>query len=218
MRVLAIQLNQPGDAVLTTPALRWLMNQGHEVHALLQPLGAQLLQTLPGLASVEALPRDSIQLVRDIRRTIHYRRLGFDQAIVFSKCSDRPALWALLSGAKKRSGRRRQTLNGLDNHWNDAWRKAPQAMRDRSVVIERTKISHHSALLCTPRRPFANRRSRCFSFAMAWDLCKQYFRIEGHKNRAEAPNQQDSQKRWPELAPISHKGHHDGYAIPLYIR
>jgi heptosyltransferase III len=124
MRVLAIQLNQPGDAVLTTPALRWLMNQGHEVHALLQPLGAQLLQAMPGLASVEALPRDSMQLVRDIRRTIRYRRLGFDQAIVFSKCSDRPALWALLSGATKRRGLRTPRNTHLDrfgliNDWRE---------------------------------------------------------------------------------------------------
>ncbi len=34
------------------------------------------------------------------------RRLGFDRAIVFSKCSDRPALWAALSGARERSGLR----------------------------------------------------------------------------------------------------------------
>lgn len=124
MRILAIQLNQPGDAVLTTPALRWLMNQGHEVHALLQPLGAELLQTMPGLASVEALPRDSLQLVRDFRRTIRYRRLRFDQAIVFSKCSDRPALWAVLSGAAKRSGLRTPRNGhlerfGLINDWRE---------------------------------------------------------------------------------------------------
>ncbi len=75
-----------------------------EVHALLQPLGAELLQATPGLASVEGLSRGSIQLVRDIRRAGRYRRVGFDWAIVFSKCSDRPALWALLSGAKKRTG------------------------------------------------------------------------------------------------------------------
>jgi heptosyltransferase III len=106
MRILAIQLNQPGDAVLTTPALRWLIDQGHEVHVLLQPLGADLLRAMPGLASVEALPRGSIQLVRDIRRAIRYRRISFDWTIVFSKCSDRPALWALLSGAKKRTGLR----------------------------------------------------------------------------------------------------------------
>lgn len=104
MRILAIQLNQPGDAILTTPALRWLMNQGHEVHALLQPLGADLLRAMPGLGSVEALPRSSLQIARDIRRAIRYRRLHFDRAIVFSKCSDRPALWAAISGAAKRSG------------------------------------------------------------------------------------------------------------------
>jgi len=124
MRILAIQLNQPGDAVLTGPALRWLMNQGHEVHALLQPLGAQLLETMPGLASVEALPRDSMQLMRDFRRTFRYRGVGFDQAIVFSKCSDRPALWALLSGAKIRSGLRTpRNMHlgrfGLINDWRE---------------------------------------------------------------------------------------------------
>jgi len=122
MRILAIQLNQPGDAILTTPALRWLIDQGHEVHALLQPLGADLLQAMPGLVSVEALPRGSVQFVRDIRRTLRYRNVGFDWAIIFSRCSDRPALWALLSGAKKRTGIR--TSNnahlgrfGLINDW-----------------------------------------------------------------------------------------------------
>ncbi len=125
MRILAIQLNQPGDAILTTPALRWLLDQGHEVHALLQPLGAELLQAMPGLASVEALPRGSIQLGRDFRRARRYRHLGFDLAIVFSKCSDRPALWAFLSGAKKRSGLRspqnaRLGRLGLINDWRFA--------------------------------------------------------------------------------------------------
>jgi heptosyltransferase-3 len=122
MRILAIQLNQPGDAILTTPALRWLMDQGHEVHALLQPLGAELLQSMPGLASVEALPRGSIQFGRDLRRTLRYRGVSFDWAVVFSRCSDRPALWAILSGAKKRTGIR--TVHnphlgrfGLINDW-----------------------------------------------------------------------------------------------------
>src|SRR5471030_1361294 len=100
------------------------MNQGHEVHALLQPLGAELLQAMPGLASVEALPRGSIQLVRDIRRVIRYRHTGFDWAIVFSQCSDRPALWAALSGAKKRTALRSNHNKYLfrlglvnDGHW-----------------------------------------------------------------------------------------------------
>ena len=122
MRILAIQLNQPGDAILTTPALRWLTDQGHEVHVLLQPLGAELLQTMPGLASVEALPRNSFQIVRDLRRAIRYRRAGFDRAIVFSKCSDRPALWAAISGARERIGLwtpRNSHLGrlGFINHW-----------------------------------------------------------------------------------------------------
>ncbi|MCE0497232.1 MAG: glycosyltransferase family 9 protein [Methylacidiphilales bacterium] len=122
MRILAIQLNQPGDAILTTPALRWLMDQGHEVHALLQPLGAALLQAMPGLASVEALPRNSFQISRDIFRAIRYRRAGFDRAIVFSKCSDRPGLWAAISGAKERIGLwtpRNSHLGrlGFINHW-----------------------------------------------------------------------------------------------------
>jgi heptosyltransferase-3 len=122
MRILAIQLNQPGDALLTTPALQWLMDQGHEVHALLQPLGAELLQTMPGLASVEALPRNSFQISRDIRRAFRYRRAGFDRAIVFSKCSDRPALWAAISGAGERIGLwtpRNQHLGriGFINRW-----------------------------------------------------------------------------------------------------
>lgn len=122
MRILAIQLNQPGDAILTTPALRWLMDQGHEVHVLLQPLGAELLQAMPGLASVEKLPRGSIQITRDARRFLRYRGVGFDWAVVFSQCSDRPALWARLSGAKKRTGLR-STSNahlgrfGLINDW-----------------------------------------------------------------------------------------------------
>jgi glycosyltransferase involved in cell wall biosynthesis len=122
MRILAIQLNQPGDAILTTPALRWLMNEGHEVHALLQPLGAQLLQAMPGLASVEGLPRGSIQLVRDVRRALLYRHLRFDWAVVFSKCSDRPALWATLSGAPRRTGLTAQNKThlgrlGMINDW-----------------------------------------------------------------------------------------------------
>ncbi len=102
MRILAIQLNQPGDAVLTTPALRRLMQQGHEVHLLAQPLGSALLSNMPGLASVEALPRGSIRVFQDARRAFRYRRIGFDQAIVFSQCSERPALWAWLSGATER--------------------------------------------------------------------------------------------------------------------
>ncbi len=103
MRVLAIQLNQPGDAILTTPALRWLVRQGHEVHAMVQPLSAELLRTMDGLAGVHPLPRGSFQISRDIRRWNLFRAVDFDWALVFSRCSERPALWAWLSRAPLRS-------------------------------------------------------------------------------------------------------------------
>jgi heptosyltransferase-3 len=143
MRILAIQLNQPGDAILTTPALRWLTDQGHEVHALLQPLGAELLQAMPGLSSVEALPRNSFQISRDIRRALRYRRTGFDRAIVFSKCSDRPALWAAISGAKERIGLwtpRNTHLGRLRfiNHW----------VRDHALGVH--TVCQHLALAGAP--------------------------------------------------------------------
>jgi heptosyltransferase-3 len=154
MRILAIQLNQPGDAILTTPALRWLMDQGHEVHALLQPLGAELLQAMPGLCSIEALPRGSIQFMRDIRRAIRYRRIGFDQAIIFSKCSDRPALWAALSGAKKRTGLlspsgKRLGRIGFINDWRVGANTYPHAVQHHLYLAgapedaaERLKIEY----------------------------------------------------------------------------
>lgn len=103
MRVLAIQLNQPGDAILTTPTLRWLVRQGHEVHAMVQPLSAELLRTMDGLAGVHPLPRGSFQISRDIRRWNLFRAVDFDWALVFSRCSERPALWAWLSRAPLRS-------------------------------------------------------------------------------------------------------------------
>lgn len=103
MRVLAIQLNQPGDAILTTPALRWLHRQGHEVHVMVQPVSAELLRTMDGLAGVHALPRGSFQVSRDVRRWQLFRAIDFDWAIVFSRCSERPALWAWLSRAPLRS-------------------------------------------------------------------------------------------------------------------
>ena len=161
MRILAIQLNQPGDAILTTPALRWLMDQGHEVHALLQPLGAELLRAMPGLASVEALPRGSIQLVRDIRRVIRYRRVGFDWAIVFSKCSDRPALWTALSGAKKRTGLRSGHNShlgriGLINDWHWMWSDVHTSQRHLSLAGAPGDAADHLKLEYHPPEPERN--------------------------------------------------------------
>lgn len=103
MKILAIQLNQPGDAILTTPALRWWINGGHEVHVLVQPVSAQLLDTMPGLAGIYPLLRETYQIGRDIRRWRKFSKMGFDWAVVFSHSSERPSLWAFLSGAPKRT-------------------------------------------------------------------------------------------------------------------
>lgn len=103
MKILAIQLNRPGDAILTTPALRWWINTGYEVHALVQPVSAQLLDTMPGIAGVHPLLRETCQIGRDIRRWRKFSKIGFDWAVVFSHSSERPSLWAFLSGAKKRT-------------------------------------------------------------------------------------------------------------------
>lgn len=127
MRVLVIQLNQPGDAILTTPTLRWLLRQGHQVHVMVQPIAADLLRTMDGLEGVHALPRGSFQVSRDLRRWQLFRKLDFDWTLVFSRCSDRPALWAWLSGAKRRTA----ILGNLSMVWqtlkwiND-WRHHPQ--------------------------------------------------------------------------------------------
>lgn len=103
MKILAIQLNRPGDAILTTPALRWWINTGYQVHVLVQPASAQLLDTMPGLAGVHPLERETLQLGRDIRRWRQFSKIGFDWAVVFSHSSERPSLWAFLSGARKRT-------------------------------------------------------------------------------------------------------------------
>lgn len=126
MRVLAIQLNQPGDAILTTPTLRWLQRQGHQVHVMVQPIAADLLRTMDGLEGVHALPRGSFQLSRDLRRWRLFHQLNFDWTLVFSRCSERPALWAWLSSAKRRTA----ILGNLPACWramkwiND-WRHHP---------------------------------------------------------------------------------------------
>lgn len=103
MKILAIQLNRPGDAILTTPALRWWMHAGHEVQVLLLPISAQLLDTMPGLAGIYPVPRQTVQIARDFRRWKKLSGMGFDWTVVFSHSSERPSLWAYLSGAPKRT-------------------------------------------------------------------------------------------------------------------
>jgi heptosyltransferase-3 len=99
-RILAIQIQQPGDAILTTPALRYLINQGHEVHLLAQPIAAALLQTMPGLKSIESLSRGTFAWQSDFKRALHYFLHPFDQTYIFTQPNDRNLLWALLSRSK----------------------------------------------------------------------------------------------------------------------
>jgi heptosyltransferase-3 len=127
MKVLAIQLNQPGDAILTTPAWRWMMEQGHELHVLVQPVSAQLLKSMPGLGGVHPLPRGSFQISRDIRRWRQFHAIGFDWTLVFSRCSERPALWARLSGAPVRSALLNENFPKLLSPFRmiNNWRRYP---------------------------------------------------------------------------------------------
>lgn len=127
MKILAIQLNYPGDAILTTPALRWWINAGHEVHALVQPVSAQLLDTMSGLAGIYPLPRDTIQIARDFRRWKVLSKMKFDWAVVFSHSSERPSLWAFLSGAPKRTAivLRKYPLFLRQAGWITQWTQHP---------------------------------------------------------------------------------------------
>jgi heptosyltransferase-3 len=100
-RILAIQIQQPGDAILTTPALRHLINQGHEVHLLAQPTAVSLLQNMPGIKTIEALSRATYAWQSDFNRALRYILQPFDITYIFTQPNDRNLLWALLSRSKK---------------------------------------------------------------------------------------------------------------------
>lgn len=101
-RVLAIQIQQPGDAILTTPALRYLIDQGHEVHLLAQPTAAILLQNMPGIKTIYALARGNYAWRSDFTRATHFFLKPFHQTYIFSQCNDRNLLWAFLSHSQKK--------------------------------------------------------------------------------------------------------------------
>ncbi|PAW79117.1 MAG: hypothetical protein B9S32_03940 [Verrucomicrobia bacterium Tous-C9LFEB] len=127
MKILAIQLHQPGDTILTTPALRWWINAGCEVHVLAQPVSAQLLNTMPGLAGIYSMRRQTIQVARDFRRWRQLSKMDFDWAVAFSHCSERPSLWAYLSGAPKRTAVVLKKFPHLLRRtgWINEWRQHP---------------------------------------------------------------------------------------------
>ncbi len=99
-RILAIQIQQPGDVILTTPALRYLIKQGHEVHLLAQPIAASLLENMPGLKTIEALSRGTYAWRTDFNRALRYLIKPFDETYIFTQPNDRNLLWALLSRSK----------------------------------------------------------------------------------------------------------------------
>jgi len=106
-KILALQFKYLGDAVFITPALRALQEHwpDAELHVLVAAEVAPLLENLPGLKKVWALPRtrgkarlrDSWPVVRALRRE------QFDRAVDFGG-NDRGAIFSFLSGAKIRLG------------------------------------------------------------------------------------------------------------------
>ena len=107
MKVLAIQFKYLGDAVILTPALKALVNQtpNIELHVLVAAEIAPLLENLPWIAKVWAMPRQrsKVKLSHALPFIKSLRQEKFDQSIDFGG-NDRGALLSYLSGAKIRFG------------------------------------------------------------------------------------------------------------------
>jgi ADP-heptose:LPS heptosyltransferase len=106
-KILALQFKYLGDAVFITPALRALKEHqpSGELHVLVAAEVAPLLENLPWIKKVWALPRtrgrarlrDSWPVIRALRRE------RFDRAVDFGG-NDRGAILSFISGAKRRLG------------------------------------------------------------------------------------------------------------------
>ena len=106
-KILALQFKYLGDAVFITPALRALKENrpAAELHVLVAAEVAPLLQHLPWIKKVWALPRtrgqarlrESWPFIRALRRE------QFDRAVDFGG-NDRGAILSILSGARIRLG------------------------------------------------------------------------------------------------------------------
>lgn len=107
IKLLAIQFKYLGDAIILTPALKALATQipNIELHVLVAAEIAPLLENLPWLAKVWAMPRQRGE--KKIWHALPFinalRREKFDQSIDFGG-NDRGALLSFLSGAKNRLG------------------------------------------------------------------------------------------------------------------
>ena len=106
-KILALQFKYLGDAVFCTPALRALHEHWPhaELHVLVAAEAAPLLENLPWIKKVWALPRtrgrarvrDSWPLVQALRRQKFHRSVDFGG-------NDRGAILSFLSGAQIRLG------------------------------------------------------------------------------------------------------------------
>jgi len=106
-KVLAIQFKYLGDAVILTPALRAIAMQipNVELHVLVASEIAPLLENIPWITKVWAMPRQrgKLKLMVTLPFIFALRREEFDQSIDFGG-NDRGALLSYLSGAQKRLG------------------------------------------------------------------------------------------------------------------
>ena len=107
IKVLAIQFKYLGDAVIMTPALKALATQipNIELHVLVAAEVAPLLEDLPWITKIWAMPRQrgKAKLWHALPFIQALRRENFDQSVDLGG-NDRGALLSFLSGAKNRLG------------------------------------------------------------------------------------------------------------------
>jgi len=115
-KILAIQFKYLGDAVILTPALKAMATQiPHvELHVLVATEVAPLLENIPWIKKVWAMPRHrgKLKLSLTLPFVQALRREKFDQSIDFGG-NDRGALMSYLSGANIRLG----STNSRDPKW-----------------------------------------------------------------------------------------------------
>ena len=109
MKILAIKFKQLGDVAIMVPALRALREHWPEaeIHVLVEEAAVPILEHLPWIQKVWALPRKrgSARLKSTLPLIARLRRERFDRSVDFVG-NDRGAIISLLIGARKRLGLR----------------------------------------------------------------------------------------------------------------